>query len=151
MFNVRSISSFSQNKCSLFRKTTSEISAIVASLNQGNCLKGRKYSFSLINNQKPCSEIFVTSTSKMLSPTASDFISVFFNYILQQFKLFLVESNTFYQFNFRFNPKFRFPVWTYHMNVYSFFFTGEKEKPVILFFKNCRTHMRTNLINSHQL
>ena len=74
MSSVKSISSFFQYKCFSESLSTSEISDMRAFLNHGKYLKGRKYSFSSSMTQKPCSEIFVTSISKMDSP------AFFFNY-----------------------------------------------------------------------
>lgn len=140
MFKVRSISNFSQYKCWLFKIATSEISDIRASLNHGNSSKGRKNSFSPSNNQNPCTDILVTSTSKVFFPAISDFIFFFFYQIQQQINLLFVESRTFNKFYFRFNPKFGLAFRTNHMNMHSFLFSGKKEEPVILFFKNRWTH-----------
>ena len=74
MSSVRSMSSFFQYRCLSESLSTSKISVMRAFLNHGKYLKGRKYSFSSNMTQKPCSEIFVTSISKMGSPAFFDFM-----------------------------------------------------------------------------
>jgi len=141
MFKVRSISNFSQYKCWSFNTATSEISDIRAFLNHGKSLNGRKYSFSPSNNQNPCADILVTSTSKMFFPAISDFIFFLFYQIQQQINLLFVESGAFNKFYYRFYPKFGFSVGVDNMNMHSLLFPREEEKPVILFLKNCWTHI----------
>jgi len=77
----------------------------------------------------------------MFFPAISDFIFFLLYQIQQQINLFFVESCVFNKFYFRVNPKLGFAFWASHMNMHSFLFPGEKEKPVILFFKNRWTHI----------
>ncbi len=140
MSRVRSISRFFQYRCLSESISIDDISDIRASLNHGNNLNGRKYSLSFTKTQKPCCEIFVTSTSKVLFPFFADFIVALFNNFPQLVQFFATITNTMCKFNVWFHPKFCFPVWTNYMHVKSFLFARKKEKPIISVYKNSRTH-----------
>jgi hypothetical protein len=140
MSRVKSISRFFQYKCFSESLSTSEISDMRAFLNHGKYLKGRKYSFSSNMTQKPCSEIFVTSISKMGSPAFFDFISFLFKNFSETVKFMITKSNTFCNLYFGFYPKFCFPGGTYNMDVNSCFYTGKEEKSVTLISEYCWTY-----------
>jgi hypothetical protein len=137
---VKSISRFCQYRCFSESLSTSVISDIRASLNQGNDLYGRKYSFSSTIIQNPCCEILVTSTSKMGFPAFFDFIfPVFYN--LSQFIKFLITKSYGSRYLYLgIYPKFRFTRRTYNLYMLPCFFSREKEKSIILIPENCWAH-----------
>lgn len=72
--NVRSTSRRGQKRHSGAGCSTFIIADKGASLNHGNSTKGRNSSSSPTRIHKPCIEILVTSTAKVLLPSALDFI-----------------------------------------------------------------------------
>ena len=57
---------------------TFKTDATLASLNQGNALKDKKYSQPFTCSQKPCFEMPTTSETEVLLPSVDDFIFAFF-------------------------------------------------------------------------
>lgn len=140
MSSVKSISSLGQYKCWLLYSSTFKISSSLALRNHGKCEKGRKYSFSLISIQNPCSDIFVTSISEVFVPGISDFIFMILNNFSYFIDLFLNESEGLRKFNTRFHPKLSFSSVAGYMNMYTRFFSGEEKETIAFMSKYSWTH-----------
>lgn len=124
-----------------------QICSMVADLNHGKDLNGRKYSFSSMNNQKPCSEIFVTSRLEVFFPCFDNFIFMFLNQFLQVVQLTFCKSGVCRQCDNRLDPEFRFPFRRDDMNMNSRLLSGEEIKPVTPNSYNCRTHTIYYMVN----
>ena len=145
MSSVKSISRAGQYKWWFANNSTFKISSSFACRNQGNYIKGRKYSFSFTSIQNPCNDIFVTSNSEVFLPCVSDFIFMTFNNFCQFSNFLLTDPIIMGQFNLGFYPKFSFSIGPEYMYVYAPLFPREEKKPVVFISKNCRTHSVTNI------
>ena len=143
MFNERSTSRPGQYKSFSCQSSTLLIWPILASLNQGNCSNGRKYSLALRKTQKPCSEIFVTSVLEVLFPRFDDFIFVFLYEFLQMSQLSFWKAGICSQRDNWFNPELCFTIARDDMNVNSLLFSWKEVEPVISNAKNGWTHIIT--------
>jgi len=108
--------------------------------NHGNSLNGTNNSSPPRRSQKPCHEIFVTSTAEVLSPSDPDFIDAFLDYLPRESQLALVQTIVPREIDGRFDPELRFSTFALHVNMHTFFFTGEEQKPKSPLAENCWTH-----------
>src|SRR5688500_5656782 len=92
-----------------------------ASANQGNSAKGTKSSRPPSHSQKPCREMFVTSTSEVALPCCADDLLMGLNHFSDIGQLSRWDAVTFRHFNGRLDPEFRLAVRTAYMNVHARF------------------------------
>src|SRR6266550_1154560 len=99
-----------------------------AFLNQGKFWKERKNSLLVSNNQIPCLEICVTSTSKVSAPSISDFIFMLLDQSNRGLKVRTSQTIVLSQFDRRLHPVFCFTVTAVNVNVHSRFFAREEKE-----------------------
>ena len=117
-----------QYKWSAVGRSTPMSFSIVALRNHGKCSNGKNNSSLSNSTQKPCCEMLVISTGKVLIPGIDNLLQMVFDQLLSLRHNVLGEARLTGQFNFRLQPKRGFSIRVRNMIMYPCLLPGEEKE-----------------------